>query len=67
MEVRIASLQDSLPHNMKVNPQSPKLRKVDEEGGDKHVDLGGRQGKVGGKVVDKQEVGSSFVAGFVAA
>ena len=31
------------------------------------IDLGGRQGKVGGKVVDKQEVGSSFVAGFVAA
>ena len=23
MEVRIASLQDSLPHNMRVNPQSP--------------------------------------------
>ena len=43
------------------------LRKVDEEGGDKHVDLGGRQGKVGGEVLDKQEVGSSFVAGFVAA
>ena len=43
------------------------MRKVVEEGGDKHVDHSDRQGKVGGEVVDKQEVGSSFVAGFVAA
>ena len=43
------------------------LRKAIEEGGDKHVDLGGRQGNVDGDVLDKQEVGSSFVAGFVAA
>ena len=42
-------------------------RKVDEEGGDKQVDLGGRQGNVDGDILDKQEVGSSFVAGFVAA